>query len=68
MSIYTAAKEAKSLVYANDFASFAVYLNSKAELARLLGLRGLSLWRLGTIPTDSSTGLNIWGTVTNAVQ
>lgn len=43
-------------------------IQAKAELARLLGLRGLSLWRLGTIPTDSSTGLNIWGTVTNAVQ
>lgn len=41
---------------------------AKAELARLLGLRGLSIWRLGTIPTDSSTGLNIWYTLTTAVQ
>lgn len=41
---------------------------AKAELARLLGLRGLSIWRLGTIPTDSSTGLNIWQTLTDAVR
>ena len=41
---------------------------AKAELARLLGLRGLSIWRLGTIPTDSNTGLNIWHTLTTAVQ
>ncbi len=41
---------------------------AKAELARLLGLRGLSIWRLGTIPTDSSTGLNIWQTLTSAVR
>lgn len=41
---------------------------AKAELARLLGLRGLSIWRLGTIPTDGNTGLNIWHTLTTAVQ
>lgn len=41
---------------------------AKAELARLFGLRGLSIWRLGTIPTDSSTGLNIWHALTAAVQ
>ena len=41
---------------------------AKAELARLLGLKGVSIWRLGTIPTDNSTGLNIWGALTEAVQ
>ncbi len=43
-------------------------IEAKAELARLMGVRGLSLWRLGTIPTDSSNGLNIWKTVNEAVQ
>jgi len=43
-------------------------VGAKADLARLLGLRGLSLWRLGILPTDHSTGLDIWHTVTNAVE
>lgn len=41
---------------------------AKAELARLMGLKGLSVWRLGTIPTDGSNGLNIWQTLMAAVQ
>ena len=41
---------------------------AKAELARLTGIRGLSLWRLGTIPTDSANGLNIWNAVNQAVK
>ena len=41
---------------------------AKAELARLMGIRGLSLWRLGTIPTDSANGLNIWAAVNEAVK
>lgn len=43
-------------------------IKAKAELARLMGIRGLSLWRLGTIPTDSANGLNIWAAVNNAVK
>lgn len=43
-------------------------VKAKAQLARLLQLRGLSLWRLGTIPTDSNTGLNIWQAVQSSVQ
>ncbi len=43
-------------------------VTAKAELARLMGIRGLSLWRLGTIPTDSANGLNIWSAVNEAVQ
>ncbi len=43
-------------------------IKAKAELARLMGIRGLSLWRLGTIPTDSANGLNIWAAVNEAVK
>ena len=43
-------------------------IKAKAELARLTGIRGLSLWRLGTIPTDSANGLNIWAAVNEAVN
>lgn len=41
---------------------------AKAELARLLGLKGISVWRLGTVPTDSNTGLDIWQTITAAID
>ena len=41
---------------------------AKAELARLMGIRGLSLWRLGTIPVDSANGLNIWNAADQAVK
>ena len=41
---------------------------AKAELARLMGIRGLSLWRLGTIPVDSANGLNIWNAAYQAVK
>ena len=43
-------------------------IKAKAELARLMGIRGLSLWRLGTIPTESANGLNIWAAVNEAVK
>lgn len=31
----------------------------KIELARMFGVNGLSVWRLGNIPTDAATGRNI---------
>ena len=43
-------------------------IKAKAELARLMGIRGLSLWRLGTIPTDSANGLNIWAAVNETMK
>jgi len=43
-------------------------IKAKAELARLTGIRGLSLWRLGTIPTDSANGLNIWAAVNETIK
>ncbi len=43
-------------------------VTAKAELARLLGLEGLSVWRLGTIPTDASQGLDIWSAISSAVR
>lgn len=35
-------------------------IHDKLTLAKLLGIQNFSIWRVGTIPTDSATGLNIW--------
>lgn len=43
-------------------------IHAKSELARLCGLKGLSIWRLGMIPTDDASETNIWKALTEAVQ
>lgn len=41
---------------------------AKAELARLCGLKGLSIWRLGLIPNDDANDMNVWQALTEAVR
>lgn len=43
-------------------------IKAKMELARLLGIEGVSIWRLGNIPNDSANYLNVWQTITQEVQ
>lgn len=41
---------------------------AKIELARLCGLKGISIWRLGLIPTDDANQLNIWSAIIDHVK
>lgn len=43
-------------------------IKAKMELARLLGIEGVSVWRLGNIPNDNANYLNVWQSVTQEVQ
>ena len=50
------------LVWYEDARSVA----AKSQLARMLGLGGISLWRLGNLPAYDDAGLNyqVWEAVT----
>ena len=63
-SYTTSEDNAQNILWYEDERS----VQAKAELARLMGIRGISLWRLGTIPTDSANGLNIWAAVNESVK
>jgi len=41
---------------------------AKAELARLCGLQGLSIWRLGLIPADNANEMNVWNTLIEVIE
>lgn len=43
-------------------------IQAKLELARLFGIQGVSVWRLGTIPNEYANNLNVWQTITQEVQ
>ncbi len=43
-------------------------IKAKIELARLFGIEGISVWRLGNIPNESANYLNVWQTVTESVR
>ena len=38
-------------------------IQDKICLARMFGVNGLSVWRIGTIPNYTANGLNIWSTI-----
>ena len=35
-------------------------VKDKINLAKMLGVTGVSVWRLGLIPEDKDTGMDIW--------
>lgn len=43
-------------------------IQAKLELARLFGIQGVSVWRLGNIPNEYANNLNVWQTITQEVQ
>lgn len=43
-------------------------IQAKLELARLLGIEGISIWRMGNIPTASNNYMNVWQTLVQATQ
>ena len=38
-------------------------IKDKIQLAKMFGINGVSVWRLGIIPQDSSTGMDIWSEI-----
>lgn len=61
-ALYTTEEGGRWLTWYEDARSIA----AKAELARMFGIGGLSLWRLGRIPAYDDGGLfyNVWDAVT----
>lgn len=59
---YTTEDGSRWLVWYEDARSVA----AKSQLARMLGLGGISLWRLGNLPAYDDAGLNyqVWEAVT----
>ena len=43
-------------------------IQAKAELARLCGLKGLSIWRLGLIPAEDTNGLHVWNALLDTIE
>lgn len=43
-------------------------ITAKAQLARLFGVGGLSIWRLGNIPDNGAYDLGVWQALTAIVQ
>ena len=43
-------------------------VQAKLELARLMGIQGISLWRLGNIPSDAANHLNVWQTIVQNIH
>ena len=54
---YSVGTETETVWYEN-----AQSIEDKIELAKMLGIDGISVWRLGLIPDDGGE-LNIWGTI-----
>ncbi len=40
-------------------------IKDKIQLAKMFGINGVSVWRLGIIAQDSSTGMDIWSEINN---
>ena len=54
---YSVGTETETVWYEN-----AQSIEDKIELAKMLGIDGISVWRLGLIPDDGGE-LNIWGVI-----
>jgi spore germination protein YaaH len=64
LTYYNSADGTNNIIWYEDSRS----INAKIELARLFGVNGISVWRLGTIPDfESPEGkgnyLNVWQSI-----
>ena len=69
LTYYNSSDGTDNIIWYEDARS----VNAKIELARLFGINGISLWRLGNIPDfedleSSGAKLDVWKSIKNQIE